>query len=491
VTVSELRRSRTPWDLAAVGVGLTLLAAACGLDWAGATSDHSSAGSWIDFPFVLGAGFVGVAPWSRTASSHDFGHGNTHSSPVPALAAVGGMAAAAIAIFAELGLVADVSAVALLAILVLRLGLATRDHGTSLERSQQEAHTDPLTGLANRRRLMLDLEDLGERSAALAILDLDGFKSFNDTYGHVAGDGLLAYLGRKLDANRTSDGRAYRLGGDEFCVLSEVDSAREAIERAVAALSTTVRGIATTCSWGQVLMPEEADPGTDALQVADRRMYLMKATQPASADTQLRESLSAAMHARHPGFHDHAEKVSRLAAAVANELALDQETSTELIDAARLHEIGKLALPEEVLSKPGPLDEGEWDAIHTYPVLGCRMLAGVPALSGIAELVVTSQERWDGGGYPTGIAGAAIPIGARIITVCDAYDVMISGRSYQPPITHAEAIAELRVCSGSHFDAEVVAAFARLHIQDGREPVAKVLHEPRLRDAGFPGNLFS
>lgn len=216
-------------------------------------------------------------------------------------------------------------------------------------------------------------------------------------------------------------------------------------------------------------MPEEAAPGTDALREADQRMYAMKARQPSSARSQLREALVAVLHARDPRLHDHVHDVGRLAAGVARGFDLDEQAITDVVDAAHLHDVGKLALPEQILQKTGPLDDAEWIAMRTHTLLGEQLLAGIPALATVARLVRCSHERWDGHGYPDGLAGSEIPIGARIIAVCDAYDAMVTDRCYRRSIGPAAAVEELRSCAGTQFDADVVEVFLRLLSLEGAE----------------------
>jgi HD-GYP domain-containing protein (c-di-GMP phosphodiesterase class II) len=206
-------------------------------------------------------------------------------------------------------------------------------------------------------------------------------------------------------------------------------------------------------------------------------MYAMKARQPRSARSQLREALSAVLHARDPQLHDHVHDVGRLAGAVARGFELDAQTITDVIDAAHLHDVGKLALPEQILHKAGPLDDDEWAVMRTHTLLGEQLLAGIPALSTVARLVRSSHERWDGGGYPDALRGEEIPIGARIIAVCDAYDAMVTDRIYRDALGHAAAIEELRRCAGSQFDAEVVDVFLCMLSSDElreREPAGAV-----------------
>jgi two-component system, cell cycle response regulator len=130
-----------------------------------------------------------------------------------------------------------------------------------------------------------------------------------------------------------------------------------------------------------------------------------------------------------------------------------------LQNAAQLHDVGKVAIPDAIMSKPGPLDEAEWEFVRRHPVIGQRIVEAAPALMGVGELIRASHERWDGSGYPDGLAGDQIPMGARIIAVCDAYDAMTGDRPYRLGLLPQDALSELRRCAGTQFDAGVVAAF--------------------------------
>jgi diguanylate cyclase (GGDEF)-like protein len=347
---------------------------------------------------------------------------------------------------------------------VARLALTFSSYRAILAASQAEATTDQLTGLGNRRRL---LEDLDRRLLDLpapfgiAFLDLDGFKGYNDAFGHAAGDALLVRLGRQLAAAVGADARAYRMGGDEFCVLVPGDAAAVAamVERAAAALTESGDGFAISNSHGTALLPDEADRADVALRLADQRMYARKNARPQSAGSQARDVLVGVLNEREPELHDHVLDVGQFAVAVGRRLGMAEEALPELLHGAELHDVGKIGLPESILRKPGPLDDAEWEFMRRHTIIGERFLLAVPALRNVASLVRSSHERWDGGGYPDGLAGEEIPLGARIIAVCDAFDAMVTDRPYRAGMPAEDAEAELRRCAGTQFDPAVVAAF--------------------------------
>jgi len=364
----------------------------------------------------------------------------------------------------------DTTAVALSAaclVAVLARLLITFNQNTGmLEASEEEALTDDLTGLANRRALMADLERAAAATppepTVLALYDLDGFKSYNDTFGHPAGDDLLRRLGQQLAASMRPFGHAYRLGGDEFCILASTrgHSADAICEGAEEALSDRGTGFSISASWGKVLIPVEVVSPTDALRLADRRMYAKKGRRADSARSQTRGVLLSVLREREPGLERHLDGVAHLAAVFGRQLNLDAEEVDVLVRAAELHDIGKIAIPDEILHKDGKLTEEEWEMMRKHPKIGERVLDAAPALGPVASLVRSTHERWDGQGYPDGLAGRDIPRGSRAILICDAYNAMTEGRPYRPPMSSAEAVEELRRGSGTQFDPELVKCFA-------------------------------
>jgi two-component system, cell cycle response regulator len=346
----------------------------------------------------------------------------------------------------------------------IRLLLTFRHSQRILSDSRKAALTDSLTGLPNRRALTDDLAAVMRvadrtRPVVLALFDLDGFKQYNDTFGHPAGDALLARLADRL--RRSVDGSAtpYRMGGDEFCVLGVIDGTGTA--RAAAALTEKGEAFTIGCSYGVASLPEEASSAAAALHLADQRMYDHK-TARASASRQSTDVLLKVLGERNPGLLEHLGEVSVLATMTAEALGLSEHEVKRIEIAAELHDVGKVAIPDTILNKPGPLDEEEWAFMRSHTEIGARIVNAAPSLARSAELVRASHERYDGCGYPDRLAGEEIPLGAGIIAVCDAFDAMTSDRSYRRAIAVADAVAELRRCSGSQFDPRVVDAFCEL-----------------------------
>ncbi|MEA2385743.1 MAG: hypothetical protein QOH72_5714 [Solirubrobacteraceae bacterium] len=374
--------------------------------------------------------------------------------------------------FHRLNLLAVALAWASLLAVIGRFGMTFFANLTMLADTREESLTDALTGLGNRRRLIRDLEDVlhpdGGTPSALVLFDLNGFKGYNDVFGHPAGDALLARLGARLGAAVGPDARAYRMGGDEFCVLAPIDEGNPlaTLDRGRRALGELGDGFEISAAHGCVLVPEEANDAGTALGIADRRMYAEKATARRSADEQSRDVLLKALEEHHPDLGEHVQDVGLLAAAVAEELGLGGQQLQHVRHAAELHDIGKVAVPRAILDKPDKLDAEEWSFIARHTIIGERILGAAIALRPVAALVRASHEHYDGNGYPDGLRGHEIPLGARIVSVCDAYDAMTSDRPYQRSLGHDEALAELRRCAGTQFDPDVVDAFCRVSARE-------------------------
>ncbi|MBM3677570.1 MAG: diguanylate cyclase [Actinobacteria bacterium] len=355
------------------------------------------------------------------------------------------------------------AAAALLVGVLVRLGLSYRASHRLLQRTRIAAETDPLTGLLNRRSLVSDLERCLEEASRdnlwlLVTFDLDGFKNYNDTFGHPAGDTLLARMGAKLARVPAGSGGAYRLGGDEFCVLAPVRSPAEAVvlvDAAVNALAEQGEGFAVTSSFGAVLLPDDADAAGGALLLADERLYMQKRGKQTARDRP-HEMLLAALYERDPSIQEHLEGVATLAVDVGRSLGLDERELLDLHRAAQLHDIGTIAVPDDILQKPGPLTDDEWQFVQQHTVVGERILSASPILREVGRLVRSTHERFDGTGYPDGLAGDAIPLAARIVFACHAFDSMVQPRTFRDALQPEDALRELRRCSGTQFDPVIV-----------------------------------
>jgi diguanylate cyclase (GGDEF)-like protein len=356
-------------------------------------------------------------------------------------------------------------------------------------RAMRLALTDPLTGLGNHRhfheRLQRELLNAEEqaRPLTLCLVDIDDFKRINDRFGHPSGDRVLSQIATRL----RQGGEAFRLGGDEFALLladhdeSTALSAAESIVERISTVDFDHIG-QVTVSAGLATFPVQGHGRDELIRLADSAMYWAKehgknrvrlyrpdivelaelkrfaAGPDKAARYRAAASLAKAVDARDTYTGSHSERVAELAARVAVRLGLDAEQVELTRLAASLHDLGKLAIPEEMLKKAGTLTDSERLVLERHPQIGFRMLDSL-GVDLIAHLVLHHHERWDGAGYPDGLSGEQIPLGSRIIFVSDAYDAMTSDRRYRPRRSSRAALAELERCAGSQFDPGIVAAF--------------------------------
>ncbi|MHB8643063.1 MAG: bifunctional diguanylate cyclase/phosphohydrolase [Gaiellaceae bacterium] len=355
-------------------------------------------------------------------------------------------------------------------------------------RAMRLALTDPLTGLGNHRhfheRLQRELVAAEEAGLplSLCLIDVDDFKRINDRYGHPAGDRVLSQVALRL----RQGGEAFRLGGDEFAVLlpehdepNSLDTATSIVERLRTMELEHQERI--TVSAGVATFPVQGVGRDELIRLADSALYwakehgknrvrvyrpevvelaeLKKLASGADRAARFRAaaSLAKAVDARDVYTGSHSERVSDLAVRVAERLGLAQELVELTRLAASLHDLGKLAIPEEILRKPGPLTDPERLVLERHPQIGYRMLESL-GVTPVAEWVLHHHERWDGTGYPDALQGEDIPLGARIIFVADAFDAMTNDRVYRRKLTVEAALAELESCGGTQFDPDAVAA---------------------------------
>jgi two-component system, cell cycle response regulator len=452
-----------------LGLGLALNALADGVYLLQTVEGTYAEGTLLETLWPASALLVGLSAWQPAERAAAPTHESLRMVLVPFAAGLTGIGLLTYDHFNPLNRVTLILTAASLLFVVVRTALLFYENQRMISRIHDEARTDPLTGLRNRRSLMDDLARelqlaTPEEPRAIVLFDLDGFKEYNDAFGHPAGDGLLVRLGMRLADVVLGHGRAYRLGGDEFCVLLRPGAGGvEPLARAcVTALSERGEGFDVTTSHGAVLAPAEAKTATEALQLADRRMYARKGARRLSALSQSRDVLLRTMSETRPDLHAHLRGTAELATAVGRELGMRPEAVDELAQAAELHDVGKMAIPDAILEKTGPLDDAEWSFMRRHTIIGERILLAAPALRSAARLVRASHERWDGLGYPDGLAGEDIPLGARVVAACDAYHAMTTDRPHRTRRSSSEALAELYRCAGTQFDPEVVDAFARV-----------------------------
>ena len=379
---------------------------------------------------------------------------------------------------------------------LLAIGLYQRSTFQAMQ-AMRLALTDPLTGLGNHRnfheRLQreLVLAEQAGTSVALCLFDLDDLKTINDQHGHPMGDAVLSQVASRL----RQGGEAFRLGGDEFAVLlpglgeREASAVARSIVERIAALQ--IEGMdEVTVSGGVATFPTHGAGRDELIRLADSALYwakedgknrvrayaaesFLRANLEQLADSPDRaaryraaESLAQTVDARDAFNGRHSQRVGEYAARIARRLGADEPTIELIRLAGSLHDLGKLAIPEELLRKPTALSDGERMVLERHPQIGYRMLESL-GVDSVAECVLHHHERWDGTGYPNQLAGEQIPLAARIVFVADAYDAMTAGHGHGLPRDEEEALAELERCAGTQFDPRVVEAFAR-ELRSGR-----------------------
>jgi putative nucleotidyltransferase with HDIG domain len=251
------------------------------------------------------------------------------------------------------------------------------------------------------------------------------------------------------------------MGGDEFCMLAPAGEERggELARIAAAALSEQGLRFDIGCSYGTVMLDPAQHDVVEAMRLADQRMYDAKRSGRPTPAESIHQVLLSVVGEHDGALHDHVVEVADLAERVGARLGLDPDELAHLRRAAALHDIGKVAIPDAILHAPRALTEDEWTFMRQHTVIGARIINAAPGLERVAAIVRSSHERYDGGGYPDGLAGQDIPLGARIVAVCDSYEAMTATRAYRAARPAAAALTELQRCAGTQFDPVVVAAF--------------------------------
>jgi two-component system cell cycle response regulator len=431
--------------------------------WMSAVGTYQE-GSLLDVLWPLMGILLAIAAWVRPGRSRPLELEGRPLAATPIVCTVLALAVFVDDHFRHLNEFALVLASATIVLVLVRTLLTFRENTSIAASIKVLSVTDPLTHLWNRRKLADDLEDATHRGTAdphvLVLYDLNGFKRFNDLFGHPVGDSLLMRLAAKLRDVVDPVGTCYRLGGDEFCVLARVpeDELAAFLAATEVALSEVGEGFAVTTALGCAFLPDEASDPARAMQIADQRLYACKHHSLIDRG-QPHGVLLQALYEREPTLRQHAGGVAALSLELGRRLRLNDTALEEIELAAQLHDIGKLAVPEAILHKSEPLSEQELQYLRRHTIIGERILSAAPALSRVGAIVRSTHEAFDGSGYPDGLAGADIPLAARIVAVCDTYSAITSDRTYQAHRTHDDALIELRAVAGSQLDPELVELF--------------------------------
>ncbi|MCK5654342.1 MAG: diguanylate cyclase, partial [Dehalococcoidia bacterium] len=362
-----------------------------------------------------------------------------------------------------------------------------------LERTRELSITDELTGLYNRRHFYETLESEVQRtlrygrSFSLAMLDLDGFKEYNDRFGHASGDGVLQSFAQTLKASLRKSDISFRYGGDEFTVIlpaTDTNRAKQIIDRTRAKWLQTIESqypaVETPLGFsaGIAQFPEDAETGDGLVFLADSALYFAKreggyravlvsdlSTIPpdvlTTATLDQVYALAATVDARDPFTYGHSGRVADITQRIGKDIGLAERELADLYAASLLHDVGKVGVPDAILTKPDALTKEEWEIIKKHSAEGARIVGYARELVALVPMIRHHHEFYDGTGHPNGLKGEEIPLGARIISVADAYDTMTTTRTYREVVSQQEALEELRRYAGTQFDPELVEALCR------------------------------
>ena len=389
--------------------------------------------------------------------------------------------------------------------------------------AEEKARVDELTELLNRRSLdELMIAEINRHSRyggvfSLIILDLDGFKAFNDSYGHLAGDKLLKEIGGVLKATVRNTDQAFRYGGDEFAILlpnTPIDAATQVADRIRRKVAAKVKAghIAITASLGLANWPADGVAANEIVAAADTALYRAKReggnrsycasgtlleledTPLSSIDSRDGDTLRAifalaeTVDAKEHHTDRHWERVKEYATLLATAAELDTEEIGKLETIALLHDIGKISVSEKILNKRAPLTTREWEVIKTHPQVGVNIASRAPELAPCLPGILHHHERYDGTGYPIGLKGEEIPLEARVLAIADAFAAMTTVRSYSEALSIEEAFEELHRGAGTQFDPNLVEIFHNAIQSTMGTPVATESEEVASSEAGSADN---
>jgi diguanylate cyclase (GGDEF)-like protein len=355
-------------------------------------------GTWLDLGWLAGFVLLANAAWTKPSQAAVRAFEGRRVFILPAFFALCCLALVIVDHFRSLSTYGIALVWLALGFVVVRMALTFEEHLELVSTFRIRSLTDPLTLLGNRRAMLMELSAILESEPLephlLLLFDLNGFKNYNDTYGHLAGDALLHRLGVRLQSAVSGRGSAFRLGGDEFCVI--LPGTHQDLEWARAATAASLResgeGFTITCAIGHAELPADGRAPDDVLRVADHRMYASKEVRLTDAEST--RVLVQALAERDQGLGTHIGKVARLAALTASAAGLTDAEANLARLAAELHDVGKLAIPENILAKPGPLDADEWQLVRQHTLIGQRIIAAAPGLESVAQTVRSSHERW-------------------------------------------------------------------------------------------------
>ncbi|MEN6324743.1 MAG: PAS domain S-box protein [Syntrophomonas sp.] len=337
------------------------------------------------------------------------------------------------------------------------------------ERKQAEedilylSYHDKLTGLYNRTFFEEELKRIStnrQLPIGLIIGDVNGLKLVNDALGHLEGDKVIKQAAEILRKSCRQEDIICRWGGDEFIILLPKCDSRSTmmVYKRISASFIEINSLATkiNISLGMAVQTSLDQDIKDVIKEAEENMYRNKLLESRSTRSSFIKTLEKALWEKSHETKDHCQRMQTMAYKIGKSLNLTDSELDELKLLAALHDIGKIAIPNSILDKPGELTPEEWETIKGHPETGYRIALSSPELASVAEAILHHHERWDGSGYPLGLKGNKIPLISRIIAITDAYDVITNGRPYKKAMSKEEALAEIRRCAGTQFDPNLV-----------------------------------
>ena len=377
--------------------------------------------------------------------------------------------------------------------LLLLAAYSFRDYFHMAKHFRELSVRDELTGLYNHRWIQTFMDELvGQKQPfALLMLDIDHFRRYNDAWGHVRGDDALKAIAKVLDERRIPDEEVSRYSGEEFAIALpgysleqaqvHAENVRRAVENAQIEGVEMLPGKRLTVSIGVAHFPSMAENKTDLLMMVDDALYKgkfsgrNKVSIYTSVLDEMKRNLALTdddeelfrtikvfltfLNTKDRYTYAHTERDVRYVEGLAIRIGMGEEDLRYLRFGAFLHDIGKVEIPIEVLTKRGPLSKTEWEIMKSHVELGVNIVKPIAALAPSLPIIRHHHERFGGGGYPDGIAGEEIPLSARILTIADSFDAMTTSRPYQRKRSMEEAFAELRDCAGTQFDPDLVEPF--------------------------------
>jgi len=328
------------------------------------------------------------------------------------------------------------------------------------------SYHDQLTGVYNRRyfeEALIQFDGEKYLPVAIAMVDVNGLKLTNDAFGHQTGDKLLRLVTEILCRNCPTQGVVSRIGGDEFVIICPNTSPDEMAEldrhiyKSVSAEKKKHPILSLSIGWEIKATAEQTM--TDIFNKAEEQMYRKKLTESQSSRNQTIQAIMKTLNEKNAREKLHSERVSTISRLIGEAMNLDYGTVKEIETAGLLHDIGKIAVDDDILNKEGRLTDDEYNRIKKHPESSYQILKSINAYAGLAEDVLSHHERWDGKGYPRHLKGEEISLIARIICIADAYEAMTADRAYRSAMAKEHAISELKKYAGTQFDAEIVRIF--------------------------------